>query len=755
MDSSTSKYILSAADMTAAEVEIAKMPPEPQFELQTILTRIRECRVAGQFEEAEDYCRQILAHDPNNTEAQQLMWALCIEGGDYQEATSWYRQIDRLNGSAHVNMHDTMVEEVFKGTLLGGITEDPAPRAPIRVPVWQASDFAPSSAESIHVSTRQESDSLFVSAESASLLPSQEPVIPTSAEPTPIPAQKHRQSSPLPVVIHPIPSQNTKQASRRPWWMAGAAVLVLLLALLASWQVYVRLSARYHADTHRSTPMGSPTATGQLVATKHQTTPPTAQRTMVLPPVARLTVPLAGRTSGPATTRLPAQGFAVPSPTEPAVHTGVISVIQVPPLNPISAPSPATRQASIQVSSTPAGADVFLDGRNTGRQTPCTLQVALGQTMTGSATVALEMTGYQRDERAVPVDAGKPAAVQFTLSRAPYQLAVNSTPGGGEIYVDGRDAGRQTPSTLTIDAGDHPTRDVTIAVELPGYARVERKLTLGNGNAPTIALAFGPPLGMPSTPAPAPAPVPVPAPGLPAGTRAGEVRTNPKDGAALVWVPAGEFLMGSASTDHLASKDETPQRRVMLAGYWIYRSEVTVTQFRAFMTAAGYAFDWTARKPPWGWSDSLPMVNVTWRDARAYAAWAGGSLPTEAQWEKAARGTDGRLYPWGNAWSATACNTSEKGLNRPMPVGSYPAGASPYGAQDMAGNVGEWCADWYDHYSKATAPRNPIGPATGKWRILRGGSWRYTADGARCASRDYGSTAFYWLTAGFRCAIVP
>jgi len=368
----------------------------------------------------------------------------------------------------------------------------------------------------------------------------------------------------------------------------------------------------------------------------------------------------------------------------------------------------------------------------------------------------MELAGYLREERMITVDADKPAEVKWTLSRAPYEVEVNSTPGGGDIFLDGRDTGHRTPYKLAIDAGDGPTREVTIAVELQNYARVERKMTLGSGKETAISLSLGSPIKVPVVAPPAPVPVKqaAPNPALPPGTRAGEVRVNPKDGAAMVWVPAGEFLMGSASTDKTALDLEKPQRRVVLDGYWIYQYEVTVAQFRAFCDDAGYAYDWNDRKPYWGWNDKHPMVNVSWHEARAYAEWAGVRLPTEAQWEKAARGTDGRIYPWGNDSSVTKCNTSEKALRKTMPVGSYPAGASPYGAQDMAGNVGEWCSDWYDGYSK-TALRNPTGPATGKWRILRGGSWRYLADSARCASRDYGSVGFFWVNAGFRCAAIP
>ncbi len=282
------------------------------------------------------------------------------------------------------------------------------------------------------------------------------------------------------------------------------------------------------------------------------------------------------------------------------------------------------------------------------------------------------------------------------------------------------------------------------------------------------------------------------------GEKIGDVRVNPKDGAEMVWVPAGEFLMGSTDEEisrlrkadftlkAAALDDEKPQRKVYLDGYWIYRTEVTVGQYRRFCDA-------TKRKmleaPEWGWKDDHPIVGVPWKDARDYAEWAAVSLPTEAQWEKAARGTDGRMYPWGGQWppkeklgnfwdDALVGSKSEmaNALRRVIrygqpplrgyydghaftsPVGSYPAGASPYGCLDMAGNVWEWCADWYNDAYYAKAPsKNPQGLALGVEKVLRGGSWRDDSGVAafRCARRLPVFAAYPLDNAGFRCAKTP
>lgn len=218
--------------------------------------------------------------------------------------------------------------------------------------------------------------------------------------------------------------------------------------------------------------------------------------------------------------------------------------------------------------------------------------------------------------------------------------------------------------------------------------------------------------------------------------RKGDICINSKDGAVMVWVPAGRFLMGSSDKDisaflkeHPEKKwtaeafaDETPQHEVRLSGYWIYKCEVTVKQYRQFCEETGRTMP---VEPAWGWQDDYPIMNVRWDDAAAYAEWAGASLPTEAQWEKAARGTDGRLYPWGNEWDASRCG--ETRLGEIHPVGSIPTGASPYGCMDMAGNAAEWCSDYYqDNYYSQIATGSwidPKGPATGTERALRGGGW--------------------------------
>jgi formylglycine-generating enzyme required for sulfatase activity len=222
----------------------------------------------------------------------------------------------------------------------------------------------------------------------------------------------------------------------------------------------------------------------------------------------------------------------------------------------------------------------------------------------------------------------------------------------------------------------------------------------------------------------------------------------------LCAVPAGAFLMGSDKrTDPQAYDSEQPQHSVTLTAFQIAKYPVTVAEYACFVRAGQMA--------PERWQQQLskldhPVVYVHWRDAVAYAGWLAAHtgqfwrLPSEAEWEKAARGTDGRIYPWGNQFDASRANTGKKDTT---PVGSYPGGASPYGAQDMAGNVWEWTSSVEKPYPYNAGDGRERAESTGN-RVLRGGSWWEEARVARAASRDFVAPGHLtYVGGGFRLAL--
>ena len=219
-------------------------------------------------------------------------------------------------------------------------------------------------------------------------------------------------------------------------------------------------------------------------------------------------------------------------------------------------------------------------------------------------------------------------------------------------------------------------------------------------------------------------------------------------GLEWVTVPAGEFTMGSND-----SGDEQPIHQVYLSEYQIARHPVTNAQYELFVKANSYAAPkhWKNKKIPPG-KENHPVVNVSWKDAQTFCAWAGVRLPTEAEWEKAARGTDGRKYPWGNEPPTEELCNFNSNVGDTTPIGSYPKGASPYGVLDMAGNVWEWVNDWYDEKYYSVSPSvNPQGPASGTRRVLRGGSWLVNDHYVRSADRVNYIPDIWGDLFGFRC----
>lgn len=309
----------------------------------------------------------------------------------------------------------------------------------------------------------------------------------------------------------------------------------------------------------------------------------------------------------------------------------------------------------------------------------------------------------------------------------------------------------------------------------------------GSNNDPLVAVTLETTDSEPPPATVAPPPTLIPLPDVD-GSRISE-----KDGMRMLLVPEGEFLMGSLNEEAEAGESQKPQRSVFLDPFWIDQTEVTNAQFARFVQEMGYmtyaeqkgtayvyegegkwnevaGANWQYPRGPACEHDNfeaLPVVQVSWDDAKAYCEWAGRRLPSEAEWEKAARGTDGRTYPWGNdAPTGNLLNVCDK--NCPLewadgntddsyeftaPVGSYHAGASPYGALDMSGNVWEWVADWYgEDYYKTSPLSNPLGPESGNDRVLRGNSWSNGISSVRTALRHNDPPADPNDERGFRCA---
>jgi formylglycine-generating enzyme required for sulfatase activity len=255
--------------------------------------------------------------------------------------------------------------------------------------------------------------------------------------------------------------------------------------------------------------------------------------------------------------------------------------------------------------------------------------------------------------------------------------------------------------------------------------------------------------------------------------RVGDPRFDREQG---LWVPipAGKCWMGAQKSkpkgrnyDKDAYDDESPREVELTKDFYIGKYPVTVCQYKRFIEADGYEDEtyWKAGgfgkfKEPDEWQEQLqhptrPVVNVSWYEAKAYAEWAGYRLPTEAQWERAARGAgdEYRKYVWGNTEPDKETMNYDSNVGHPTPVGIFPESCSPEGVIDMAGNVWEWCEDWYGNYYPIGKVTDPVGPKEGLGRVVRGGSWVRSAYNCRTATRNGDSPVDRLGNFGFRLSL--
>ena len=368
-------------------------------------------------------------------------------------------------------------------------------------------------------------------------------------------------------------------------------------------------------------------------------------------------------------------------------------------------------------------------------------------------------------------------------------LNITSTPNGATVYVDGILIGTTPIQNYQIDTGVRLKKQVNIGLELSGYKSRVKKITLKGGKQFPWDVRLDEMTGQSASPKlKLNVPQTIVEDDVSSDEKGRLLSANVqqtilgKDGAPMVLIPAGEFQMGSGPGTTYNSAT-TPVHTVYIDDFYIDVHEVTVGQYNQFVRETGHR-PLSAEVSTYSPTDRHPVVLVSWHDAMAYAQWAGKRLPTEAEWEKAARGgLIGKQHPWGNAaLDGTQCNFADKSLSKvwhtgwgdnhadkdiddgypyTAPVGSYPPNG--YGLYDMAGNVTEWCFDAYDENFYASSPhRNPIASIIikdvdsniidiNKQRVLRGGSWYYSPGAVWIASRNANPSTSTFINHGFRC----
>jgi len=401
-------------------------------------------------------------------------------------------------------------------------------------------------------------------------------------------------------------------------------------------------------------------------------------------------------------------------------------------------------RGALLIETKPFGASVILDGTPMG-QTAEGRPLFFSGLMPGKHKLRADHPDYDPAHQDVKVAPDIMGKVVLELAPKPGKLTISTSPVKARLTIDDKEVG-ETPQSAFLPPGEH-----TLKVAVKGYKSQEKKVFLAANSFTRVTFD------------------------LETQPDKKKVQSNEAIGGPMVLIPAGEFMMGcnEAVEKNICKDDEKPYHKVYLDAYYIDKHEVTMEEYQKCVSAEkckkldeSECDTWTGKEKITGGKrllgvfkkDTNPVVCVSWDNTNSYCSWAGKRLPTEAEWEKAARGTDGRKYPWGKEkenCKYAVMDDGVKGCGRDSTwaVCSKPKGNSPYGLCDMAGNVREWVQDWYDEkYYQGPPTNNPQGPLSGEFRVVRGGAWRGFSWELRVSNRSRDRDSLTYNDKGFRCA---
>lgn len=315
----------------------------------------------------------------------------------------------------------------------------------------------------------------------------------------------------------------------------------------------------------------------------------------------------------------------------------------------------------------------------------------------GDVAYTLQLEHYEPFSNTVTVHEGLLTSISHKLHPKPARLQVTSDPEHAQILVNKKLQDAVTPAELTLRPGTY-----TVSLSVKGFVEAERSIVLGPDDQQTLHFELN----------------------------VGEAPPG------MVLVAAGPFICGTSN----AAPDERPRREEYLDSFFIDKYEVTNRQYKAVVPTHKFPEK----------EEDFPVTGITFQQAVAYASAVGKRLPTELEWEKAARGTDGRMYPWGADFDRHHCNSASSGKLELREVGQYPAGNSPYGCADMAGNAMEWTSSWYEAYPGNSVVTKEYGQI---YKVLRGGSYKSEPFDVRCARRHYDRMDVVREEYGLRCVM--